>query len=130
MINDHERFQVYLGHYPCSMSLYQLLHYGQMGAPGATFQDFDYGDAAQNIKKYGVDKPPLLDVSQIGDRVPIAMYVGLEDVLAEKQDSLLLKEKLGEAVVHYEEFESGHLGFLVGEDMSYFERAMEWVKQM
>ena len=52
--------------------------------------------------------------------IPVAMFVGEEDLLADPKDSSWTRDQIGEAVVHYEQIPGGHLSFLVGKDMSYF----------
>jgi len=49
---------------------------------------------------YGEPEPPEYDVSNI--RVPVAMFVGSEDQLADPVDSKMLAKKL-RTLVHYRE---------------------------
>ena len=52
--------------------------------------------------------------------VPVAIFTGLEDPLADVTDARWTRDTIGDNVVHYEEIEAGHLTFLIGKDMTYF----------
>jgi len=54
----------------------------------------------KNMAAYGEPEPPEYDVSNI--RVPVAMFVGSEDQLADPVDSKMLAKKL-RTLVHYRE---------------------------
>ena len=51
--------------------------------------------------------------------VPIGLFVGSEDELADATDNEWLKDQL-KTLIHYKEYTLGHLSFLVANDMSYF----------
>ena len=59
---------------------------------------------------------PIDTISQ----VPVAIFAGTDDVLADATDAQWIRDTIGSNVVHYEEIAAGHLTFLVGKDMSYF----------
>ena len=50
----------------------------------------------------------------------MAIFAGIEDILADTTDAEWTRDRIGDSVVHYEEIHAGHLTFLVGKDMSYF----------
>ena len=52
------------------------------------------------------------------------MFTGSEDPLADVTDSRWTRDQIGDNIVHYEEVEAGHLTFLVGKDMTYFNTVM------
>ena len=54
--------------------------------------------------------------------VPVAMFTGKDDLMADLTDSRWTRDMLSDSIVHYEEIEAGHLTFLVGKDMSYWTR--------
>jgi len=62
----------------------------------------------------------LIPVDKIPSQVPIAMFVGKNDLIATPLDSELLREQIGGNVVGYKIVNGGHLSFMVGKDMSYF----------
>lgn len=83
---DTERLQVYMGgHYPSGSSLKQFLHFAQLISSGR-FQKYDYG-ATLNQKYYGQELAPEIDISTI-TRVPIGLFVGSQDELADAEDNV------------------------------------------
>lgn len=59
---------------------------------------------------------PINHISQ----VPIAMFVGNVDTLADNTDAEWTRNQIGSPVVHYQEINGGHLTFIIGKDMSWF----------
>lgn len=53
------------------------------------------------------------------------MFAGIEDILADTTDAEWTRDQIGDNIVHYEEIHAGHLTFLVGKDMSYFNTVMD-----
>ena len=53
------------------------------------------------------------------------MFVGLNDSLATKTDAEWTRDKIGSAVIHFESIPGGHLSFMVGRDMTYFDTVMK-----
>lgn len=85
------------------------------------FNKYDYGDKEKNIAHYGSEEPPEIDLTAIQE-VPIAMFVGSDDLLGDSEDNHHLKD-LVKTVVHYEELEHfDHSGFLPGMNMTYVEK--------
>lgn len=56
--------------------------------------------------------------------MPIALFVGTQDQLANVNDNRMLRDMLP-YWVFYEEVEQTHGSFLTGRDMSYFERVIQ-----
>jgi hypothetical protein len=52
--------------------------------------------------------------------VPVAIFCGTKDPLADCKDAQWTRDTVGERVVHYEEIEAGHSTFCLGKDMTYF----------
>lgn len=72
-----------------STSAKEILHYAEIVASDI-FEKFDYGDRKENIAHYGPDHakaPPVIDLTKIGDKVPISMFVGKEDILSTPIDA-------------------------------------------
>ena len=72
-----------------STSVKEILHYAEIIASDI-FEQFDYGDKKENIAHYGPDfaeAPPKIDLTKIGEKVPISMFVGKEDVLSTPIDA-------------------------------------------
>ena len=73
--------------------------------------------------------PPEVDLSTIKG-VPTAIFSGLKDNLASVEDGRWAQSLMDpETLVHYGEYELGHLSFLAAKDMSYFEDAMALLKK-
>lgn len=83
-LNDPARAQVYLGHFPSGTSMKTLDHYGQIITSGE-MRRYDYG-SSHNEKVYGQKVPPTIDLTSIS-KVPIAMFVGTKDELADVKDN-------------------------------------------
>ena len=48
------------------------------------------------------------------------MFVGNKDELADVKDNKWALEQMKNAAVHYQEYNLGHMTFMIGKDMSYF----------
>ena len=114
-LDDNDRFAVYMGHEPNGTSVKSILHYAQ-NLKEDRFQV--YADHYTDIigRKRQTDLIPLENITT----VPVAMFTGTEDILADLTDSRWTRDRIGDNIVHYEEIEAGHLTFLVGKDMTYF----------
>jgi hypothetical protein len=84
-LDNKDRFQVYMGHFPSSASIQSLIHYAQL-IKRDDMRLYDWGSNAKNMEKYGQDTPPLVDLTSITE-VPVAMFVGLEDDLGDPSDA-------------------------------------------
>ena len=116
-----------MGHYPAGASVQSFIHYAQMIVAGE-MPLFDWGSKKANQLHYGQDKPPKVDISKI--RMPSAMFVGSDDDLGDPTDARWAQAQFSSGVLkHYEEIAGGHLTFLAGKDVSYFDRAMDLIKQ-
>ena len=117
-LDDDDRFAVYMGHEPNGASVKAMLHYAQ-NMREDRFQEFsdDYTDFFNRKEKRTTDLIPLESISE----VPIAIFTGTQDPLADLTDSRWLRDTLSaDVLVHYEEVAAGHLTFMVGKDMTYF----------
>lgn len=79
------------------------------------------------MEHYRTQIPPEIDLKEITD-VPIAMFVGKQDTLANINDNRWLRDELDHTLIHYQEFDASHASFVVGSDMSYFETVIELVQ--
>lgn len=123
-LDDNDRFAVYMGHEPNGTSVKSILHYAQ-NMKEDRFQV--YADHFDDIigRKRKTDLIPLENIST----VPVAMFAGIEDILADTTDAEWARDQIGDNIVHYEEIHAGHLTFMVGKDMSYFNTVMDLIKQ-
>ena len=76
----------------------------------------DYTDIFHRKEKRTTDLIPIETITE----VPVALFAGTSDILADTTDAEWIRDTIGSNVVHYEEIAAGHLTFLVGKDMSYF----------
>jgi len=126
-LDDNTRFSVYMGHEPNGTSVKSILHYAQ-NMREDRFQVFadDYTDWFKRDKKRKTDLIPLENITE----VPVAIFTGIEDILADLTDARWTRDRIGDNVVHYEEIHAGHLTFMVGKDMTYFtEGVMDLLQQ-
>ena len=116
-----------MGHEPNGASVKAILHYAQ-NLREDRFQVFsdDYQDWFDKHEKRTTNLFPIENITE----VPVAMFTGNEDILADLTDSRWTRDRIGDNIVHYEEINAGHLTFLVGKDMSYFSKGvMSLLKQ-
>lgn len=102
-IDDPERFNVYMGHFPAASSVQSLVHFGQL-MHSKQVQLYDWGTAAENYKHYDSRSPPLVDYTNIKGDVPIAMFVGTADNFGNKVDARWARDTIssaGNAIKHY-----------------------------
>ena len=116
-LDDNDRFGVYMGHNPNGTSVKSILHYAQ-NLREDRFQVYadDYTDFFNRHEKRTTTMYPIENI----DNVPVAMYTGNVDILADLTDSRWTRDRIGDNIVHYEEIDAGHLTFLIGKDMTYF----------
>lgn len=108
-----------------------MLHYAEIRTTNI-FNQFDYGNKIENVAHYGADyaiTPPLIDLTKIRDSgVPVAMYVGKQDVLATPTDAQWTKTQIGKQVIEYTEIDNfDHSAFNFGKDMTFLDGVMDLV---
>ncbi len=82
-INNAEKMQVFMAHYPSGSSLKSFRHFKQLMLSDK-FAYFDYGDEA-NRRIYGQSDPPSIDITKIHN-FPIALISGHTDELSNPKD--------------------------------------------
>ena len=65
-----------------------------------------------------MENAPKIDINNIKE-IPIALFVGKYDKIANINDNRMLKKQL-ESIIHYEEINASHPSFVIGNNMSYF----------
>lgn len=78
---------------------------------------FNYGER-DNLAKYGTYEPPLVPIQDFN--LPVAIFSGLFDKLADPTDVATLVQQLGSNVVFNNQYPLGHLSFALAKDMSWF----------
>ena len=111
-----------MGHFPAGASMQSIYHYAQI-INSNSFPLFDWG-AKINQQKYGQATPPQIELGNI--QTPTAMFVGSVDELGDPADARWARDQI-KSLAHYEEIQGGHLTFMVGNDMSYFNRVLDLI---
>ncbi|XP_071941868.1 gastric triacylglycerol lipase-like [Antedon mediterranea] len=109
---NKSRLPVYFTHCPAGTSVQDVVHWAQMVHDG-NFQKYDYGKD-ENLKKYKQPKPPSYSVRNMN--VPIALYTGGQDWLADPVDVADLIPKLQNIVQHLNLPDYDHMDFIWGLD--------------
>ncbi|PNJ72076.1 LIPF isoform 1 [Pongo abelii] len=103
------RLDVYLSHNPAGTSVQNMFHWTQAVKSGK-FQAYDWGSPVQNKMHYNQSQPPYYNVTAMN--VPIAVWNGGKDLLADPQDVGLLLPKLPNLIYHKEIPFYNHLDFI------------------
>lgn len=114
-VNEVTAVGQFLSHYPSGSSLKCLQHLTQTSR-SCEFSAFDYGEE-KNMEIYDSDTPPVYDPSRI--KTPVALFVGEYDLEAPPESVEWLVEKLSTALVHYDLYPLGHVGFFMAKDPEY-----------
>ncbi|XP_047477840.1 lipase 3-like [Penaeus chinensis] len=81
-------------HTPAGTSVHSVTHFGQLMTSDG-FYKFDHGPRG-NLLRYGQRQPPLYDLSRV--RIPVAIFAGENDYLADPQDVELTERELPNVV--------------------------------
>ncbi|KAF0885722.1 LIPG lipase, partial [Crocuta crocuta] len=103
------RLDVYLSHNPAGTSVQNILHWSQAVKSGK-FQAFDWGSPVQNMIHFNQPTPPYYNLTDM--HVPIAVWNGGHDLLADPQDVDLLLSKLPNLIYHKKIPPYNHLDFI------------------
>ncbi|XP_065776066.1 gastric triacylglycerol lipase [Muntiacus reevesi] len=103
------RLDVYIAHNPAGTSVQNTLHWRQAVKSGK-FQAFDWGAPFQNLVHYHQSTPPIYNLTAMN--VPIAVWSGGNDLLADPEDVYLLLSKLSNLIYHKEIPNYNHLDFI------------------
>merc|ERR1719163_1515298 len=110
-----------MNHEPNGASTKSILHYAQ-NMREDRFQE--YSDTYNKVVPIGQDKhTDLIPIDTI-TKVPIAFFRAAGDKLADKIDTDWTANTIGDAVVHDSTMNGGHLTFMIGRDMTFFNDVM------
>ena len=105
-VDEHRARVVNLRTPSAGASAKQVMHFGQL-IEAFRFQQYNYYNKTIMAERYGkffTMSPPEIYLEKIpGRKVPIALFVGTHDKLADYLDTSELKDDLGpETVIEYE----------------------------
>ncbi|CAI9736947.1 gastric triacylglycerol lipase-like [Octopus vulgaris] len=106
---NSSRIPVYLTHSPAGTSTQNMAHFAQL-VRSKDCKKYDYGTQAENLLHYGHPTPPAYNVSKL--KIPVALYSGGRDNLADPKDVALLVKKLKTKVTHVVIPKWAHLEFV------------------
>merc|ERR1712060_589941 len=119
-VDNFERFTVFMSNEPSGQSYRTFVYYAQMMNDGR-YSLYDYGKR-QNNKIYGTDDAPLVPIEDLS--IPVALFSGDLDRLADPLDVEFISTKLGDKVVFQKEYHLDHFSFAIAKDMSFFDDAV------
>jgi pimeloyl-ACP methyl ester carboxylesterase len=83
---------IYLDQVPDGSSTRPLVQYAQLHLLKDEFRKYDFGSDEKNIARYGTPIPPEYDLNNV--QVPVALFVGDKDDLADPMDAQILADHL------------------------------------
>ncbi|KAK3090384.1 hypothetical protein FSP39_011396, partial [Pinctada imbricata] len=107
------RIPVYVAEHPAGTSVRNQVHFAQEVLDG-NFQMYDFGSKEENMKHYNQSTPPLYDASKV--EIPIAMFTGGHDDLADPKDVKELRPKLKNVIYEKNVPYWDHLDLIWGVD--------------
>ena len=116
---DPVLFESYMSHFPAGASIKALSHFASIMRQGQ-FLNYDYG-TEENMKKYSQATPPPYKLENVKG-VPMCLFVGRHDNLADDSDAKWLKETLekNEPLHFYKEYPHlGHLTFFIPKEVDF-----------
>mmetsp|Transcript_1560 Transcript_1560/g.1749 ORF Transcript_1560/g.1749 Transcript_1560/m.1749 type:complete len:381 (+) Transcript_1560:35-1177(+) len=106
------QFPFYVLNEPFPTSVKNLIHWSQ-GIRENVFQKFDYGDIG-NLERYHQLRPPAYDLKKFPTTLPVALFTGSIDALADPEDVKQIVENLPTKPFIHNEPTFGHLDFTLG----------------
>ena len=115
-VDNLDRANVFLANFPAGTGYEDVVYYAQT-TDNDVPKRFNYGER-ENLHRYGSYEPPEVPLKDLN--IPVAVFSGSYDKLADPTDVASLVEALGSNVVFNQEYPLGHLSFGLAKDMSWF----------
>jgi len=118
---DYSRLPIYAKYFPTLTSVKNMAHWSQ-GVRTNKFQKYDYGSATQNMKHYNQTTPPAYDLTKIPSSLPVALFSGTNDYLADTTDVVSISSKINSISLVENSITNGyaHGDFIMGVDATQF----------
>ncbi|KAM9062250.1 lipase member M [Sarcophilus harrisii] len=122
------RANVYVAHTPAGTSVQNILHWSQAMNSGE-LQGYDWGSETKNLEKCNQPTPMRYQIKDM--TVPIAMWSGGQDWLADPDDVSILLPQMTNLVYHKNIPEWAHADFIWGLDapQQLYKEIIEMMKQ-
>jgi pimeloyl-ACP methyl ester carboxylesterase len=108
------RLGYYLGYEPNPTSVKNMAHWAQ-GVRSQSFQKYDYGSQG-NIKHYNQPIPPQYELEYFPKNLPVALFTGSNDYLADPLDVQTLLSQLPITPYYHNEPTFSHIDFILAPD--------------
>ena len=115
LLDDQDAADAYLRVFPSSSSLTNVEHLIQLYL-SRRFQDFDYGPE-RNMIVYGTPEPPEFNLTA-ANGIPVGIFYGTSDEIADTTDIEWLIDQLGDNVVYTQSYEFGHFSYQIAVNMT------------
>ena len=120
-LNEPYAFRIFLARGMDGISVRMLRHFEQSAqSQRATY--YDFGNQG-NMEAYGSETPPDIPYENIN--IPVTMFSGTEDDIADPEDMAWFEERIGDNVVSHQTYYMSHQSFAIGVDTSYLEDVYE-----
>ena len=120
-MNDPYAFRIFLARGMDGIGVKLLRHFLQSARSKRTTY-YDYGTEG-NIEAYGTETPPDIPFENIN--IPVAMYYGSEDDIADQVDADWFEDRIGDNVLFHNVYYMSHHAFFMGVDTSYLDDVLE-----
>ena len=109
---------------PAGTSIKNIVHFSQL-VVSKNFQMYDYGNETENKKHYNQTVPPVYDVKNV--KLPVALYCGGADWLADLNDVNILRNKLPNIIEDYsvDDWDHSDLVWASNATLIYYDRMLE-----
>mmetsp|Transcript_1393 Transcript_1393/g.1382 ORF Transcript_1393/g.1382 Transcript_1393/m.1382 type:complete len:390 (-) Transcript_1393:13-1182(-) len=130
-VDNNERLDVIMGHYPSSDSLKNIKMWSQMALyKEPRMQKFDYEDPIKNYEIYGSAKPPVYNLTSLTSN--FGLFGGEYDRLGDQVDVQWLKSQIVNANIMWykDDYPLGHGTFMWFKNSTWFNDVISLIKKV